>query len=271
MFGIGLAAFLAYDVFSYTLPGILTQLAFLTLGYSAAVHAVSTLDAANKLPPQLSFLRNPPQLPFDAEKIRQFGGMIGERAVGIINKANTLLRWSSPAASGRALAYAWLAYQYNYLLSPAWMLLFWLMAFAAAPAYLMFQRDVEKILSSQALPILQKVQASYSGVSSVLIDAYRKNAAVFPIIVAGVAALFLYVTWGIWSFSSLFTREYGFIARGWDVCCVYCHPDVGCAVDHHHHPTRVHVFVIVSQWGRWDLPRQTCWQRRLTATSRAKA
>jgi hypothetical protein len=204
----GVSLYLAFCCFEYPFPSIFTHLAVLGLLHSGLVAAVAALGLAPRLPAVLAApLARVPELPAGAEQIRPVVAALGERLVAAVARANALLRWTRPKESARALAYAWLATQHAFLLSPGWLLFFWVLGFALAPAYTFFQRDVDAAVSTQVLPKVDLARGVCASVAQRATAALCSNTAA-PVAAATVACALLYVFWDWWTFAGLATREY---------------------------------------------------------------
>ncbi len=145
------------------------------------------------------------ELPINAMAIEAWARKAGSAVVEGATAFNSLLTWAHPAASGRGLAYAWLAVQLAFLLTPSWLLLQGLVAFVAAPVYLMYQEPADRAYATLLLPhVTRAAEVLQSGKASVAATAAANQV---PLLIGGVVAstLFVYAFWDVLSFSGIAT------------------------------------------------------------------
>lgn len=191
------ALFLAHVALGFSLASIASHVAVIAIVVAAAIHLHNTLQPQAALP-QLS-------LPLDRASVSQLGVLASDRLNLVIERVNAVLSWEHPLASARALAYAWLSLRFAWLAAPGWVLTASLLAFVATPAYLQFQRLVDAAVDNRLMPVVQAVAKQIMAVEASASAAAAANAttAALGAAVAGVVSLWLF--WGAFSFSGLFT------------------------------------------------------------------
>lgn len=108
-FAVGVAVFVAHSLFDYSLPSIISHVAFLSLFAATALHIANTASGT-QLAPQL-------RVPINAEWVTQAGASLAAGAVKLTQLADRCLAWSDSTLSARALAYTWLIARFSYLAS----------------------------------------------------------------------------------------------------------------------------------------------------------
>lgn len=106
--------FVAHVVCRWSVVSICAHVAIVVLLVAGAIHAHNGLQPHAALP-QL-------RLPLDRAAVMSLVVRLADRANLLIEAANAALSWESPAASARALAYAWLASQLAWLAAPGYLL-----------------------------------------------------------------------------------------------------------------------------------------------------
>ena len=144
-FSSGVALFLAHAVLGYSLAGAAAHVAVLALLLSLLV-ALKNAAVTSVAPTP------PPSILLHASTVHAAAAAAGKAAAAAVLRANELLAWSDPAASARALAYAWLAARLAFLLAPAALVTAWVAAFAAAPLYEAHGRAADALVAARLLP-----------------------------------------------------------------------------------------------------------------------
>ncbi len=206
-FSSGVALFLAHAVLGYSLAGAAAHVAVLALLLSLLV-ALKNAAVTSVAPTP------PPSILLHASTVHAAAAAAGKAAAAAVLRANELLAWSDPAASARALAYAWLAARLAFLLAPAALVTAWVAAFAAAPLYEAHGRAADALVAARLLPLLARaapLAAAAKAEARKAFAAENRGLAVVGSLTA--AAVAVYVLWGAVAPTTLMTREWG-AARG---------------------------------------------------------
>lgn len=200
LFAAGLGVFLAYDVLAFSLPAVALHVAFTAAAASAVIHVHNRFQPNSPLPSIV--------IPLDRGSVHAAASGISDRISGAVQSANELLSWSHPAVSARALAYSWLAARFAFLLSPGYLFLAFLTAFAAAPAYLQFQQPVDRAVREAAQPKLAEGAGHLATLEARVATVYATNTVPLQVAALGLSLLFLYLFWNVVSLTGIATCAY---------------------------------------------------------------
>lgn len=197
LFALGASLWLAHAALGYSLATVAAHLVVIALGVGLAVGVNNALAPSKPLP----HLR----LPLDPNGIRHVSAVAAEKAIAAVAAANGVLGWTDTVASGRALAYAWLAARLAWLASPPYLLLAWLVAFGVAPAARLGGPHLDRVWQAQVAPRVDAAAAQYARARQQMQTWYRENKATVPYIAGGVAVVAGYLFWDWISLTGLAT------------------------------------------------------------------
>lgn len=111
---LALALAVAHVWQGFSLAAIGCHVGAVALLLAAAVRLHNSLNSGSVALPQLA-------IPLGRASVARLAALLADRAGVVVDAANAALTWDQPAASARALAYAWLAGRLAWLAAPGYL------------------------------------------------------------------------------------------------------------------------------------------------------